>query len=66
MYAVTEGNAMDTRHALVRSALGELTLVATDGAITGLYFSHHIRMPAQDTFGPAVRVEDDALLFAAV
>lgn len=57
---------MDTRHALVRSALGELTLVATDGAITGLYFSHHIRMPAQDTFGPAVRVEDDALLFAAV
>lgn len=53
---------MNTRHALVDTALGRVTLVASDYVITGLYFRLHIRKPAQETFGPEVTVEDDALL----
>jgi len=53
---------MSTRHVLVTTALGELTIVASGDAITGLYFAHHIRRPAQETFGPEVRVLDDILL----
>jgi len=53
---------MNTRHTLVDTALGQLTLVARDDAITGLYFGHHIRRPAQETFGVEVDVASDELL----
>lgn len=56
---------MTTRHALVDTALDELTLVAVGDAIAGLYFAHHIRRPAQALFGPAVHIGGDALLAAA-
>jgi methylated-DNA-[protein]-cysteine S-methyltransferase len=44
---------MNTRHAVIDSDLGPLTIVARGGAVTGLYFAHHIRRPAAETFGPA-------------
>lgn len=53
---------MKTRHALVDTTLGRVTIVASDTVITGLYFRHHTRRPAQETFGPEVTVENDALL----
>jgi methylated-DNA-[protein]-cysteine S-methyltransferase len=56
---------MNTRHAVIDTPLGELTLVADDGALTGLYFRHHWYRPAEDTFGPRVDAESDTLLAKA-
>ncbi|GAA1017532.1 methylated-DNA--protein-cysteine methyltransferase [Acrocarpospora pleiomorpha] len=53
---------MDTRHTVVDSDFGPVTIVARDEAVTGLYFRHHIRRPAQDTFGPEVPVSADRVL----
>ncbi|MET9329423.1 methylated-DNA--[protein]-cysteine S-methyltransferase [Tsukamurella sp. NPDC003166] len=51
---------MNTRHIVTDSALGELTLVATDDAVSGVYFRHHIRRPAESSFG--ARFVADTLL----
>ena len=51
---------MNTRHAVIDSPLGELTLVADGETVTGLYFRHHWHRPNADTFGP--RVEGDPVL----
>ena len=56
---------MNTRHAVIDSPLGELTLVAQDDALTGLYFRHHWHRPADTTFGPRVDVKSDELLAKA-
>jgi methylated-DNA-[protein]-cysteine S-methyltransferase len=56
---------MTTRHAVIDSTLGELTLVADDDALTGLYFRHHWYRPSADTFGPRVDADADALLARA-
>ena len=56
---------MNTRHAVIESPLGELTLVADDDALTGVYFRHHWHRPADDTFGPRVDAESDELLAEA-
>jgi methylated-DNA-[protein]-cysteine S-methyltransferase len=56
---------MNTRHAVIESPLGELTPVAEDDALTGLYFRHHWYRPADDTMGPRVDAESDALLATA-
>jgi methylated-DNA-[protein]-cysteine S-methyltransferase len=53
---------MNTRHSVIDSPLGELTIVADGDALTGLYFRHHWNRPAQDTFGPGVDAQSDALL----
>ncbi len=53
---------MNTRHAVIDSPLGELTLVAGGDALIGLYFRHHWYRPPTDTFGPGVDTESDALL----
>jgi len=53
---------MNTRHAVVESPLGELTLVAEDDTLTGLYFRHHWHRPADDTMGPRVDAKSDGLL----
>ena len=53
---------MSTRHIMVDTSLGPITIVANDEAVTGLYFRHHVRRPAQDTFGPEVIASTDALL----
>jgi methylated-DNA-[protein]-cysteine S-methyltransferase len=56
---------MHTRHTVIDSPLGELTVVAGGDALTGVYFRHHWHRPAQDTFGPLVDAESDDLLSAA-
>jgi methylated-DNA-[protein]-cysteine S-methyltransferase len=56
---------MNTRHAVMKSPLGDLTLVADDDTLTGVYFRHHWHRPAEDTFGPRVDAESDAVLARA-
>ncbi|MFD3488364.1 methylated-DNA--[protein]-cysteine S-methyltransferase [Streptomyces sp. NPDC058665] len=55
----------ETRHAVVETSLGGLTVVASGGAITGLYFPHHWYMPPEESLGRRVDVQDDALLTRA-
>jgi methylated-DNA-[protein]-cysteine S-methyltransferase len=56
---------MNTRHAVIDSPLGELTLVAQDDALTGLYFRHHWYRPSDTALGPRVDAKSDELLSKA-
>jgi len=56
---------MNTRHCVIDSQLGELTVVADGGALTGVYFAHHWRRPEESTFGARVDAGADALLTEA-
>ncbi len=47
-------------HTVLDSPIGELTVVADDGAICGLYFPQHRRLPDPATFGPR---DDDGFGF---
>lgn len=42
---------MPVTHTTAQSPVGELTLVAEDGRLTGLYFPHHWYRPDPATFG---------------
>ncbi|MER5883131.1 methylated-DNA--[protein]-cysteine S-methyltransferase [Streptomyces sp. NPDC001941] len=42
----------DVRHTEIDSPYGTLTLVSTDGALSGLYMVAHRHRPPQETFGP--------------
>jgi methylated-DNA-[protein]-cysteine S-methyltransferase len=42
---------MTATHTTIESPLGELTLVARDGVLSGLYFPGHWHMPGEDVFG---------------
>jgi methylated-DNA-[protein]-cysteine S-methyltransferase len=42
-------------HTIIDSPIGELTLVARDGVLSGIYFPGHWHMPGADVFG--VRTE---------
>ncbi len=42
---------MPVINTIVESPVGELTLVAEDGALTGVYFPHHWYRPSPGTFG---------------
>jgi methylated-DNA-[protein]-cysteine S-methyltransferase len=53
---------MSTRHIVVETDFGPITLVATDEKIAGLYFRHHVRRPPQELFGPEVVESTDPLL----
>ncbi|KAA0923662.1 methylated-DNA--[protein]-cysteine S-methyltransferase [Streptomyces apricus] len=57
---------MNTRHVVVETHLGSITIVAEDETITGLYFRHHVRRPPHETFGPEAADSTDALLGEAV
>jgi methylated-DNA-[protein]-cysteine S-methyltransferase len=46
--SVTPGTST---HATIQSSLGELTAVARDGSVTGLYFPHHWHLPDRASFG---------------
>ena len=48
-----------TRHAVIDSALGPLTVVRDDDGITGVYFRHHWTRPDPATFGPRVSPAGD-------
>jgi methylated-DNA-[protein]-cysteine S-methyltransferase len=47
---------MSTRHTILASPIGDLTLVRDDGGVTGVYFPQHWTRPDRSEFGP--RVED--------
>ncbi|QFU86913.1 methylated-DNA--[protein]-cysteine S-methyltransferase [Amycolatopsis sp. YIM 10] len=47
---------MGVQHAVVDSPVGELTVVAEDGALTGVYFEQHRRRPPEAALG----TRDDA------
>ena len=56
---------MQTRHAVIDSPLGELTLVADGGTLTGLYFRHHWHAPAAGTLSQCVEPANDDLFARA-
>ncbi|MFJ6987268.1 MULTISPECIES: methylated-DNA--[protein]-cysteine S-methyltransferase [unclassified Streptomyces] len=53
---------MNTRHAVVETRLGPVTLVADGEAITGLYFRQHARRPAREALGHETDSAADPLL----
>ncbi|MEV8346304.1 methylated-DNA--[protein]-cysteine S-methyltransferase [Streptomyces niveus] len=60
-----DGAGSDTRHAIVETSLGGLTVVASGEVLTGLYFPHHWYLPPVESLGRRVAVTDDALLTLA-
>ncbi|BBX46522.1 methylated-DNA--[protein]-cysteine S-methyltransferase [Mycobacterium cookii] len=48
-----------TRHAVIDSPIGPLTLVREDDGLTGLYYPGHWTHPDQTTFGPRVDATAD-------
>ena len=42
---------MTATHTRIDSPIGELTLVASDGVLSGIYFPGHWHMPAPEVFG---------------
>jgi methylated-DNA-[protein]-cysteine S-methyltransferase len=54
-----------TRHARVKTSLGEVTLVADGDALTGLYFPHHRYRPDEGAFGGLAAAADDPVLARA-
>jgi methylated-DNA-[protein]-cysteine S-methyltransferase len=56
---------MNTRHAIVDTVLGAVTLIAADDSIVGLYFAHHWTKPSPDSFGRKADARSDALLDTA-
>jgi methylated-DNA-[protein]-cysteine S-methyltransferase len=53
------------RHAIVTTAIGDVTLVAAGDALVGLYFAKHWYKPAAATFGKRVQASAEELLAAA-
>jgi len=45
---------MSATHTVIDSPLGELTLVANDGVLAGIYFPTHTHLPRPETFGTRV------------
>lgn len=45
---------MTATHITIESPIGELTLVASDGVLSGIYFPGHWHMPATEVFGTRV------------
>ena len=54
MLTTDEGTAMKiaARHTTIGSKLGDLTVVAREGTVAGLYFPHHWYRPGAASFGP--------------
>lgn len=53
------------RHAIVSTRIGDLTLVASDNALVGVYFPHHWVKPTPETLGEQVEATDPLLSEAA-
>jgi methylated-DNA-[protein]-cysteine S-methyltransferase len=45
---------MTATHTTIDSPIGELTLVSSDGVLSGIYFPGHWHMPAPEVFGTRV------------
>jgi methylated-DNA-[protein]-cysteine S-methyltransferase len=48
-----------TRHVVIDSPIGPLTVVRDDDGLTGLYYPGHWTRPDQTTFGPRIEPSDD-------
>lgn len=48
-----------TRHVVVDSPIGPLTLVRDENGLTGLYYPGHWTRPDRNSFGPRVEANDD-------
>jgi len=57
---------MQTRHTMIDSPLGALTLAAGGDALTGLYFPHHWHRPAADVLGRYLEPGADVMFGHAV
>ncbi|MDF0528806.1 methylated-DNA--[protein]-cysteine S-methyltransferase [Tsukamurella sp. 8F] len=57
---------MDTRHSVIDTRLGEITMTARDTGLTGLYFEGHKYLPGADAYGERVDAAADPLLAQAV
>jgi len=57
--SVGSARALATRHVVIDSPVGPLTLVRDADGLTGLYFPGHWTHPDEDTFGPRVDPDDD-------
>ncbi|MGD7732793.1 methylated-DNA--[protein]-cysteine S-methyltransferase [Propionibacteriaceae bacterium G57] len=55
-------NMANPRHARVKTALGEVTLVSDGDALTGLYFPGHWHLPNESGFGIRVEAVTDEVL----
>jgi methylated-DNA-[protein]-cysteine S-methyltransferase len=55
----TEAATISTRHVIVDSPIGPLTLVRDDNGLTGLYYRGHWTRPDRNSFGPRVESSDD-------
>ena len=51
--------ATTTRHIIIDSPIGPLTLVRADDGVTGLYYPGHWTNPDRSAFGPQVDIDDD-------
>ena len=56
---------MQTRHTVIDSPIGELTLVADGDTLTGVYFRQHWRPPAAGALGERIDPAADELLSRA-
>ena len=63
--ARTGGDAPERRHAVVTTALGDLTVVAEGPELVGVYFPEHRPEPDRARFGREVEQADDGVLAAA-
>jgi methylated-DNA-[protein]-cysteine S-methyltransferase len=50
---------MSSIHTRIQTALGELTLVAESGNLTGVYFPHHWYLPPLESMGDSVPASDE-------
>ena len=55
----TAATTTSTRHLVIDSPIGPLTLVRDADGLTGLYYPGHWTRPDQTTFGPRVEPSDD-------
>jgi methylated-DNA-[protein]-cysteine S-methyltransferase len=56
---------MSTRHAVVGTVIGDVTIVATGDAVVGLYYPQHWTNPDRTAFGPRVDIDADIVLGTA-
>ena len=56
---------MRTRHVVIDTTLGPITIVGDGEAITGAYFAWQARRPSSETIGPRVTLAKDPLLAEA-
>jgi methylated-DNA-[protein]-cysteine S-methyltransferase len=56
---------MNNRHVIISTRIGDLTLVASDNALTGVYFPHHWMKPTPENLGERVKATDPLLSEAA-